>query len=63
MCSIVHFFFFLLFEIEVKGSLSSGGKCRFDNHLPVAGHTAARADALAAQVLLEQARKEAADAE
>jgi len=29
----------------------------------VAGHTAARADALAAQVLLEQARKEAADAE
>ena len=63
MCSNVHFFFSSHSETEVKAGRRSGGKCRFDNQLPVAGHIAVGAKALAAQVLLEQARKEAADAE
>ena len=46
-----------------KVSPRSRGKSRFDNQLPVAGRIRVGAKALAAQVLLRQARKEAADAE
>jgi hypothetical protein len=63
MCSIVHFFFCLLLRFQGKPDCGSLDKSRFDNHLAVAPRVDVGAGALAAQVLLTQARKEAADAE
>jgi hypothetical protein len=57
------FLLLLAFLIAGKVSPLSWGKSRFNNQLPIAGSIARGVDALAAQVLLKQARKEAADAE
>jgi hypothetical protein len=57
------FFLFLAFLIVGKANRRRRGKSRFDNQLPIAAPVVAGAIALAAQVLLRQARKEAADAE
>jgi len=50
------------FEIDVKFGRWFRGKCRFANHLSSARRVATTINALAAQVHLDQARKEAAAA-
>jgi hypothetical protein len=57
------FLLFLAFMIAGKAIPEVAAKSRYNNQLPIAGSIPRGVDALAAQVLLKQARKEAADVE